>query len=442
MSDELDPSNPTRPMAPVAPPKLHISASDLQGVDVENRVQEMRSAAAPQLVREVGQQPSQGLGVMGMILSMALAGLVGGFLGWVAGELLSQQWMIENTMMDWESSFEPWYGWSATWSSILFLGGFGLVLGAVIAGWDAAYNGTLSKLGPRLALSMLYIVPVAVGGSWVANKVFEELGKSATGLSDLHFPRGVAWAVFGALLGLAIGASTKVVQRALQGAAGGLVGGFIGGFVFDFIQLGDQTNGILNRIIGLTITGVAIAVSISLIEVATRQHWLEIVSGGMAGKQFILYHDRTTVGSSPTCDVTLIKDPSMAPQHLQLVRQGQSLEARPVDPGFIVSVNGSPISRHQLNDSDLVQIGSTVLRYRSKQQKMPTGMPLPSHAPVGAPPAGMPPPGVSAPTGGLGTAPPQPPGGAYPPPPEGPTVSRPPSPGMPGPGTPPRPPMR
>lgn len=449
MSDHFASSDAPEPTTPVAPPRLHITASDLQSHDVESRVQEMRSAAAPQLVRQVGEQPSQGLGVFGIILAMALAGLIGGLLGWAVSEVASQQWVSEQVLSDPDAEvdfecvfalpadsdpeamlncldYKPWYGWNRTVGNIVFLGAFGLTLGAVIAGWDAISARSLAKFRSRLLRSSLYLVGAVIIGAWIAQAVFESMTEDVLEASDMHLPRGVAWAIFGSLLGLAIGASTRVTQRAAQGAAGGLVGGFIGGFVFDFIQLGDQSNAILNRMVGLTITGVAIAVSISLIEVATRQHWLEIVSGGMAGKQFILYHDRTTVGSSPTCDVTLIKDPSMAPQHLQLVRHGQSLEAGPVDPGFVVTVNGTPIVKQQLNDSDLIQIGSTVLRYRSKQQQMPTGMPLPQH--------GQPaPPGTTIPTAPSPGYQPSPP---IPGRPGGPT-----SPGAPPPG-PPRGPQR
>ena len=51
------------------------------------------------------------------------------------------------------------------------------------------------------------------------------------------------------------------------------------------------------RITGIAITGLAIGLGIGLVEVARRQHWLEIMTGGMAGKQFILYSSRTTIGA-------------------------------------------------------------------------------------------------------------------------------------------------
>ena len=108
-----------------------------------------------------------------------------------------------------------------------------------------------------------------------------------------------------------------------------------------------------------------------LVETARREHWLEIVSGGMAGKQFILYHQQTVIGSGADCHVTLIKDPAISPQQLQLTQGAAGLTARSLDPQRPAQVNGSAILEHTLADADLLQVGSTVLRYRSKTAAAP-----------------------------------------------------------------------
>lgn len=392
---------------PTKRPPMTISAEDLRNTHIDNRVNEMRSAVAPQLVREVGVAGSSGLGVFGVILAMALAGLIGGLIGSTMAELTSQSWQSEAAVrrvmegdVNWScvenlddsdadqilrcAGFDPWYGHSRNASNIVWLGTFGILLGCVIAGWDAISARSIEKFLKLAVTSILFLVPATVVGAWLAQAAYDKLTEGIDQYSSsvefqIHISRGAAWAVFGVFLGGAIGASSLSSRRALQGAAGGLIGAFVGGFVFDFIDT-DSGNGVANRLIGMVITGVAIAVAMSLIEIASRQHWLEIVSGGMAGKQFILHRDRTVVGSSPTCDITLIKDPSMAPRHLQLDRVGPRLNARSFDGSGVVVVNGAPISTKELEDGDMIQLGSTALRYRSRSEKMPTGAPMPTYA--------------------------------------------------------------
>jgi hypothetical protein len=62
----------------------------------------------------------------------------------------------------------------------------------------------------------------------------------------------------------------------------------------------------------------------------------------------------------------------MAPEHLMLGTSGDGLAASPLTLNFPVLVNGVVISSHRLGDSDLIQIGSTILRYRSKDEAMPS----------------------------------------------------------------------
>jgi hypothetical protein len=195
--------------------------------------------------------------------------------------------------------------------------------------------------------------------------------------SQLHLPRGVAWSLLGTAAGLGVGIASLKWQRMVNGAVGGLVGGFLGGFLFDYftaLRLSDDDTGLLARAIGLVLTGLLIGLGFGLVELARRQHWLEIVSGGMAGKQFILYSGKTTLGSGGSSDVTLIKDPGVLPQHAVLTQTGQVLTAQAAQPGAPVLVNGIAVVTQQLRDGDMLQVGSTVLRYRNRvEEKVAAG---------------------------------------------------------------------
>lgn len=416
MSDEPNPNEPLKP-----PPALRITADELTGSEIDDRVRRMQEATAPALIQQVGTADQSKGNSFGMVGAMSLAGLVGGLLGWAAVELVTQQWRFEQEFA------RPWYGFNPTVGNMLFLGVFGVVLGVVISGWDAIATRSPAKFWTMVGRAAPLLLAAAVIGGWITTKVYVALLEGIiddfqVDPSEMHLPRGIAWAMFGAAIGAAIGGASRSMRRTVNGAIGGAIGGFVGGFVFDFITI-SETNGIPNRIIGLTITGTIIGASIALVELARREHWIEIVSGGMAGKQFILHRDESTIGSAPTCDVTLIKDPALLPTHAVLRRTGDTLSVRAMDPAAAVQVNGAPVVEQALNDGDLVQLGSTVLRYRAKQGSMPTGTPLPARHPgyhpgyagQPGPPTGVPgaagpiPPTVQGgPTGPSSTPPPPP----------------------------------
>src|SRR5207248_11537129 len=106
-------------------------------------------------------------------------------------------------------------------------------------------------------------------------------------------------------------------------------------------------------------------IAMGIAEQVRNEHWLDVVSGGMAGKQFILDHDATPIGSGPNCNITLVKDASISAHHVTLRRIGDALVAEAMVPAT-VTVNGVPSFQHTLRDGDVVQIGSTVVRYCQK----------------------------------------------------------------------------
>jgi|688.fasta_scaffold51463_4 hypothetical protein len=372
------------PTPPNSNPKIEITNEDLLAPTVETRIEQLRAAAAPQMVRAVGapgpgsvagKRPWYRLGVV----SLGLAGLIGGIVGSLFAEFVSQP-----------NSDSPWYGDSPKVGTIVFIVSFALGLGSILVGWAGIEARSGTKAFLDIAKATPFLLGGAIAGGWLAEVIYgpmsENVYRDAIESSDsveefqrailngLHFPRGLAWAIFGGFLGLAVGGSRLALRPAINGLVGGLIGGFIGGFTFDFVGEAID-NGTVMRVIGMSITGVLIGVAIGLVEEATKQHWLEIVSGGMAGKQFILFQSRTTVGAAPSCGVTLIKDPGLAPEHLLLNSTGASLEVTAVNPSYPMQINGVAAASARLGDGDLITIGSTILRYRSKSDAMPTVAP-------------------------------------------------------------------
>ena len=107
----------------------------------------------------------------------------------------------------------------------------------------------------------------------------------------------------------------------------------------------------LSRLLGLLAVGALIAVAMRAVETARREAWLQVLAGGMAGKETatsILYHAITRIGSSPECEIFLLKDPSVAKVHAQIEDRGTQR--------ILTAMQGSPVLLNQ------VPVASQVLR--------------------------------------------------------------------------------
>jgi hypothetical protein len=351
---------------------LHIGWDDLYTPETDGYVQQLQAAQAAPLVRAVGDATdAKPTWYRGQIVQMALAGLAGGIVAFGLQELIVRPDVLQATD-------DP------TVSNVLFTVLIGFGIGLVIAAWEGIAARSLAKVGRMLAFAAPALLLTTLVGGFVANaiyspwmeSVYDRLLSQAIALdwtdaeffqaagNATHMPRGVAWAIVGLAAGVGIGLTSRQVQRVINGALGGLLGGFVGGVVFDFF-----TSGVSARITGIAITGLAIGLGIGLVEVARRQHWLEIMTGGMAGKQFILYSSRTTIGAGADNDVTLIKDPAIAAHHAVLTANERGISVGAVDPMAPLLINGAPVGSQGLTDGDVLQLGSTMLRYRDKAEQ-------------------------------------------------------------------------
>lgn len=363
--------------------RIDITDDDLAGTEMDDRVERLSAATAAPLVRPVGTQnaaPTKGMWWRRNAATLGFAGAVGGVLGWALAEVIARP-----------DSESAWYGDSTILGTILFISLFSVSIGIALTSWDGLESKSWAKVRAATIQALPYLVGGAVVGGFLAQKIYEtvmegafrdafraetESDSMARIEQGLHLGRGLGFAVAAAAIGIALGAASKSSKRALNGGIGGAIGGFIGGFLFDYVgEWLSASSGVGPRLVALLVTGSVVGLAIGLVETARREHWLEIVSGGMAGKEFILYNDQTVVGSGPACHITLIKDPRVAQAHLTLERNGQSLIAR-ANTTEPVLINGVPSGQNQLQDGDLIQAGQTVLRYRAKA----TAMPLPGPA--------------------------------------------------------------
>jgi hypothetical protein len=147
-----------------------------------------------------------------------------------------------------------------------------------------------------------------------------------------------------------------------------LIGGLIGGAIYDPLALFTQRPE-LSRLIALCAIGLVAGVSTGLIENAAKSGWVRVISGLIAGKQFILYRNPTFIGSGPDCQIYLFKDDKVGRRHaaIHLVPGGFELEDLPL--GAPTVINGRPTKRARLRHGDRISIGATTFLF---QEKKPT----------------------------------------------------------------------
>jgi hypothetical protein len=207
------------------------------------------------------------------------------------------------------------------------------------------------------------------GVSLFINQIYNYFGGGSidSGFSQQMIARAIAWGLIGAFMTVAPGVVLRNAKRLAIGLAGGLIGGLVGGMLFDPLTAVTD-NAVVSRFVGIVAIGVLAGVGTGAIENAARSGWLRVVTGLIAGKQFVLYRNPTIIGSSPQCEVYLFKDAQVGPQHAAIHVVGRWFEIESLNPQMPTFVNGRPVSRVQLRQGDQVQIGGTAFVFQEKEK--------------------------------------------------------------------------
>ena len=288
---------------------------------------------------------------------LGLAGLIGAFLAWAFCE----------------PSFEDGgpRGWADLWMFplmvILMSVGFGTAESAVERSWKRAFLRGLASVGLGLVLGFIFDILANVLYGMMINILVEFGANAETLYKNPAFwaVRGTAWAVFGIVGGLIFGIVSKSGKKISYGMLGGAIGAGIGGLFFDPISLlagGAEAS----RAIGMSILGASTGIAMGLVESALKDRWLYVASGPLAGKQFILYHDQTTIGKQQSCSIYLFKDPSILDQHAVIQHRGArtfiTAYGEVVVSGQRLRVNTERV----LANGETVQIGQYIFQYSEK----------------------------------------------------------------------------
>lgn len=238
----------------------------------------------------------------------------------------------------------------------------GTLYGLVTSAWSDFADRLWSRGVERAAIGAWVGLLVGAIAGGLAFVLYDNLQGVTADPSGLRFYllRVLAWAVFGAGIGAAPGIAERAPRKIGNGVLGGVIGGALGGAILHWasFQVAAESEA---RLLGLVAIGVGIGAATAIVELVRRQAWLRVIAGGMAGKEFILYHEQTDIGSSPKAQITLIKDQLAAPMHARIVDGDGGRTIYAVEAP--VEVNGQPVTARRLRGGDFVQIGSTTLEY-------------------------------------------------------------------------------
>jgi hypothetical protein len=238
----------------------------------------------------------------------------------------------------------------------------GAVFGLVTSAWSDAASRLWARAMERAAIgAWVGLAGGALAGA-IAFVLYDNLQAVTDDPSGFKFYslRVLAWAIFGAGIGAAPGIAERAGRKVVNGVLGGVIGGGLGGAILHWASF-EVTAESDARLLGLSAVGIAIGAATAVVELARRHASLRVVAGGMAGKEFPIYHRETDIGSSPKAQITLIKDPAALPLHARIVDAGDRRTIRSL--GGPLLVNGQPVNDRRLRNGDRIQIGATTLTY-------------------------------------------------------------------------------
>src|ERR1700688_1435698 len=299
---------------------------------------------------------------------LALAGLIGGAIGWIPVELVSHGHSI--TQVE-----DVWTQVAGVASMALF---WGLVGGLIVAaqGKSLQFSPAVTRrfliglvvcflIGlPAVYYSNLVFTMILSAGGWGANQAGSEF--------YLRAARVIGWVLMGLICGAGVGLASGSLRdpmgslrNVLKGAVGGWVGGFVGGVAFDII--GANASGLYARLFGLCALGLAVGLMIGLVQELTKSAWLNVEAGRLRGRSFNIDRAVATLGRAEENVVGLFGDSGVQARHAVIERHGNSYQLKNLAVQQGVFVNGTRIETAVLNEGDRIRISDYELSFHLKR---------------------------------------------------------------------------
>lgn len=240
---------------------------------------------------------------------------------------------------------------------------------AIVGGLIGALIGMVGGLISNIIADVVYI-PLSSIASQQLNS--GSSSASAFGFALQMIARMFGWTLAGSAMGLGQGIALRSKRILVHGFLGGVIGGMLGGLLFDpldFVILGrDNISADGSRAIGLVVIGASVGAMIGVVELLTRDAWLRMIEGPLAGKEFLIFRDTMNIGASPRSEIYLFNDDQVAPTHATLRVIGDETEITARDNVRPLLINGQNVGTARLRHGDRIQIGATSFTFEQRQR--------------------------------------------------------------------------
>jgi len=305
----------------------------------------------------------------------ALAGLVGGAIGWLPVEIVNHGHSLTEATSTWREIGD--------FISMALMAG--VIGGLILAAQDQSLEIT-PQAKRRFVRGFILCFVLSIPANYYSNVAFGAiLAAGGWNVSQpgsvfyLIIGRLVGWTLMGLMLGVGVGLSTLSMRNVIKGAAGGWVGGFVGGLVFDLIGSVSQS-GMLSRFVALAAIGLSIGLFIGLVQELTKAAWLAVEAGRLRGRQYRIEGATVTIGRAEENPVGLFGDPGVQPRHAVIEKRGENYSIRNLAVQDGTFVNRNRIETIDLHDGDRIQISKYELSFHSRSGAR-AARPAAAHAP-------------------------------------------------------------
>ena len=298
------------------------------------------------------------------LLFKALAGLLGGAIGWIPVEIATHG----RSITEQESALTIIAGIV----SVALVAG---MIGGMILAAEGNSLEITSMAKRRFLLGFIVCLVLALPETYYSDLIFSKILRAGGwGIdhpgSELYLVGGrlIGWTFMGLMLGFGVGLASLSLRSALKGALGGLIGGLVGGAGFDLIGSFSHS-GLVSRLIGFCVIGLAIGFFIGLVHQLTKSAWFAVEAGRLRGRQFRLEGGIVMLGRAEENAIGLFGDPGVQARHAVISHQGDSYTLKNLAVQAGTLVNGNRIETAQLRDGDRVKISNYELTFHLRTDR-------------------------------------------------------------------------
>jgi Ca-activated chloride channel family protein len=240
-------------------------------------------------------------------------------------------------------------------STALWVGAISLCISIGLLTAQNFYLKKMPQLQSALKVAILSILTGMITGG-LAQIVFS-LTANSSPLTEI-VSRVSCWGILG--LGVGLGTSLFVTNYPKKRAMlSGFIGGFIGGAVFrsSFDIFSEE----YARVLGITILGLSIGLTISYLEEILREAWLTVVWGSNETSLVSLGNNPVILGSSSKADIYLPRE-----RNYPSITAVMKMEA-----GKVIFENRSNSRRTELRDGSRINLSTVEVIVNIKQITKP-----------------------------------------------------------------------